>query len=443
MPDRKRNLGLIIFAVLTVLPAVVLAQGSSLNTFSPYTFYGLGDMSSQGPAMVRAMGGAGVGFHSPYKVNSLNPASIGDIKRNTFIFNFELEGTNVYSKAGGKKTSFNTFNIRDISLKFSLHENMGISASISPYSNVGYHVDMWETDPYVLANVGSVRYMYQGEGGITEYKLGYGVRLFKKLYVGVEGIYYKGNINRFYDVIIRPVTSDKGYANTEGTFNEIYSHFTPNFGANYNIIYDPEKRRMLTFGATFKPKTNLKPTSRNLIITSGSFTEEVAFTSTRKDFYLPTSIGAGLFYETPNISLSMDYVFEHWKRLNPTDAANGIAFGNTNTIRAGVQYIPNPSDITRAYRRWSYRAGLKYSDYYMIVNGRKIRDYGITLGMGFPIKRSSTEINIGIELGKRGSTATGTYGTKQFNMVRENYFKVSIGFSLFGEDYWFVKYRYN
>lgn len=45
-------------------------------------------------------------------------------------------------------------------------------------------------------------------------------------------------------------------------------------------------------------------------------------------------------------------------------------------------------------------------------------------------------------MGMPGTTATGMIGTRQFRMVRENYIKVSIGLSLFGEDDWFKRFKY-
>ena len=49
--------------------------------------------------------------------------------------------------------------------------------------------------------------------------------------------------------------------------------------------------------------------------------------------------------------------------------------------------------------------------------------------MGFPIGGNFSNINLGIEYGKRGTTASG--------LVQENYLNVSVGLSF--SDRWFVK----
>ncbi|MFQ8804775.1 MAG: hypothetical protein ACLR8Y_06180 [Alistipes indistinctus] len=74
MRNRNRLLGAI-GALLLTLPASAFAQGSSLSAFSPYTFYGLGDFSVQGPAFLRSMGGIGVAYANGRRMNYLNPAS--------------------------------------------------------------------------------------------------------------------------------------------------------------------------------------------------------------------------------------------------------------------------------------------------------------------------------------------------------------------------------
>ena len=77
----------------------------------------------------------------------------------------------------------------------------------------------------------------------------------------------------------------------------------------------------------------------------------------------------------------------------------------------------------------TYRAGFKYEKTGLIVNTRSIEDVSISAGMGFPIGGNFSNINLGLEYGKRGTTASG--------LVQENYLNVSVGLSF--SDRWFVK----
>lgn len=72
----------------------------------------------------------------------------------------------------------------------------------------------------------------------------------------------------------------------------------------------------------------------------------------------------------------------------------------------------------------------------MQLKGQNISDKAVTVGVGIPINmKRLSNINVGAEYGVRGNTRRG--------MIRENYFKFSIGLSLFGEDFWFVKPKYD
>ena len=161
----------------------------------------------------------------------------------------------------------------------------------------------------------------------------------------------------------------------------------------------------------------------------------------------------GLAYTTRKFGALLDYTFEKWQGLNTPDPLNGITYSNNHYIKAGVQFVPNPQDVRRYFNRMSYRLGFRYNNYYMNINGHNIDDKAITLGFGFPIRQGLSNINIGFDLGQRGLTASGVYNvpatasggmasSRAYQMVRERYFRVSIELSLFGEDYWFLKPKY-
>ena len=57
---------------------------------------------------------------------------------------------------------------------------------------------------------------------------------------------------------------------------------------------------------------------------------------------------------------------------------------------------------------------------------------GVALGFGLPIKKQGTQVNLFLEYGK--------HGTKEQNLIREDYFKV--GISVSAKDVWFFKRKY-
>ena len=75
---------------------------------------------------------------------------------------------------------------------------------------------------------------------------------------------------------------------------------------------------------------------------------------------------------------------------------------------------------------------MRYENTGLIINNKSINDLAITAGFGLPIIGVFSNVNIGVEYGKRGTTAA--------NLVEENYTNITIGFSL--NDKWFQKKRF-
>jgi hypothetical protein len=68
-----------------------------------------------------------------------------------------------------------------------------------------------------------------------------------------------------------------------------------------------------------------------------------------------------------------------------------------------------------------------------VIGGESINDLGLNLGIGLPIGTFTSNLNLGIEMGKRGTTNAG--------LVQENYFSVFASLSF--NDRWFVKRKYD
>ena len=442
---RKSNrftLILVLLSALQVIPILARAQENNLNAFSPYTFYGIGDFSTQGPTFLRSMGGIGVAYSNLRRANYVNPASFATINPKSALFNVGIEGGGVYAKTASAKSSYNSFSFRDIALQLPLWgQKIGMGISVTPFSSVGYRVKMYESDPEVLANMGSVRYDYLGDGNITQFKLGVGALLFKNFTIGADLIYYHGKIERQFNTEISNVLGTPDLRTEAGTSYSDYSKAWVDFGFQYALIATDERK--LSIGATYMPRVNLKPTTTREVIATNVYIDTIDYYSAKGDFYLPGSFTGGFYYETFKLGFGMDYTFQKWDGLNTNDEVNGVKFTNNHYIKVGAQYTPNFFDPRSFLRRVTYRLGYRYNSYYMQINGHPVRDHAITFGFGVPLhRRGLTNIDVGFELGQRGLTTTGFIGTRQFQMVRERYFKISLGLSLFGEDYWFVKHKY-
>lgn len=423
-------------AMLMLSQGSAFGQSSSLNTYSPYTFYGIGDIHEEGIAVTRAMGGASIGFRNPFYVNVTNPASYSSVRNNSFLSNFDMEGQNFYARTSGAKTSFNTFNIRDIAMSFPLIKNMGVGFSVTPYSSVGYRVQYYDTNPVVQAGIGQMLYAYSGSGDVTQFKLGLGYEVVKNLSLGAEVIYYHGLIERTYNAIPTVITGVGSYQPISGLKSESVNSFYGKFGVQWTPL--ARRNTVLTVGATYQMGGKMGNEVEDRLAQNSTLAPDVyavneVYTSS---FSMPNVYAVGFYLHKDKYSIGADYQFADWGERNKQDITATRSFRNTNTVRFGGQYTPNPGDVRHALKRWTYRAGVRWSQYYIVLNDQPFDDVALTFGVGVPLRMTGlSNVNLGLELGQRGTMKAG--------LSRENYLKFTIGFSLFGEDYWFVKMKYD
>ena len=478
----KNTLIKLVVAAAAMFPFAVSAQTSSINAFSPYTMYGIGEQNTPGTLQMRSMGGAGVAMRSVSTVNLLNPAAYSAAPQKTFLFNFGLEGQNYYNAQTvggvGKRTAYNTFNFHDIAFQMPVAKRLGLGFSLTPYSSVGYRTKYYhEYDPEdpIYANVGNIQYNYQGEGDVTEVKVGLGWEPFKNFSVGIAAQYYWGDIDRTFVMTPTAITGEGTFTSTVGQDNYSISSIKGQVGVQWNAILNA--KRILTFGATYDFGGDLNPEVTKKLYIGDLYNTVVKGDTTHLKLVLPRQLAVGAYYQTGRWAVGVDYVFQNWGGRNsgyeiskwtmgvdyvyqdwggrnrqiestgvsgPDRSAFAVAYTDTHTIKAGVEYTPNRYDVRNFLKRWSYRAGFRYGAYNQTFNGDKLAQYAVTAGIGIPVRRGAfSAIDIGVEYGRRGYNIADRLG-----LVRQQYFKFAIGFTLFAGqmengEYWFMRSKFD
>lgn len=457
----KNTLIKLVVAAAAMFPLAVSAQTSSINAFSPYTMYGIGELNTPGTLPMRSMGGAGVAMRAVNSMNLLNPASYSVAPQKTFLFNFGLEGQNYYNaqtvEGVGKRTAYNTFNFHDIAFQMPVAKKLGLGFSLTPYSSVGYRTKYYHEytpeDPN-WSNVGLIQYNYQGEGDVTEVKLGMGWEPFKNFSIGIAAQYYWGDIDRTFVMTPTAITGEGTFTSTVGQDNYSISSIKGQVGVQWSPILN--SKRMLTVGATYDFGGDLNPEVTKTIYTGDLFNTVVKGDTTHLKLVLPRQMALGLYYQTGRWAIGLDYVYQNWGGRNSRTEMTGtsgskdnrtaykVEYTNTSTIKVGVEYTPNRGDVRRLFNRWSYRAGFRYGDYNQTFNGDRLAQYAVTAGIGVPVRLwAFSNIDVGVEYGRRGYNVADRLG-----LVRQQYFKFAIGFTLFAsqrenQEYWFVRPKYD
>ncbi|MFI3281659.1 MAG: hypothetical protein R3Y44_06790 [Rikenellaceae bacterium] len=446
---RYKNILRVALAALLMVPSVLFAQTyGSINTFSPYSMYGLGELNTQGTLTTRSMGGVGAASRSFMDINLLNPASYSVALNRSVLFNYGMEGSNYFNNqdVNGTKTnnSYAAFNIHDIALQIPLAKNLGLGISITPYSSVGYEIATQEN----VTDIGLLSYTYEGGGDVTQVKLGVGWEPFKNFSIGAAAQYYWGGLYRSFTMVPYVVTGYGTYYSTIGETSYDISSIKAQFGLQWTAVKTTS--RNLAFGAIYDLGGDLKPDCTHSVIANGTLISYYAnYDEDTLELVLPSQTTVGVTYQTPKWVLGFDYTYQNWLTRNSdttelTSSGVEIAYNDFSTYKFGAQWTPNRNDVRNYFKRVSYRGGLRYGGYQQTFGGHEIEQYAVTMGASFPIKMTGiSKIDVGLEYGARGSDSTYVDAETQVGLIRQDYFKFSLGFSLFGEDYWFQRPKFD
>jgi hypothetical protein len=222
----------------------------------------------------------------------------------------------------------------------------------------------------------------------------------------------------------------------------------------WSIIHN--ENQILTLGATYDLGGNLNPTVRSFVNT-GSSINKLDQIAVRNDINavelrVPHQIGVGLYFRDRALGFGVDYLYAAWGKNNPAFNENNakniaVTYTDTHTLKLGFEITPRPTDVRNYLNRMTYRIGARAGNYYQKFGGATINQLAITAGLGFPIKIwGASSINLGFEYGRLSSPHSITVNAQRVGLVTQNYYKISLGFSLFSgdtSDYWFVRQKFD
>ena len=427
-----------LLTVFLVIGVSVYAQDGTYGAYSPYSIYGIGDLSKEGTAYNKSMGGVGIANRNNRFINIQNPAAVTARDSLAFMADFGLvQSNNVYSQ-GDKKSAHNTFNIYDFVMTFPIYRSSAFKVGITPYSDMGYDFSSVETNPEIIGNTGNITYDSNGSGSVYQAFLGAGVTFWKRLSVGADMIYYFGNL----DKITNMDYSDDSYRSLNSGSDLTVRGLTGKFGLQYEQKLGGNVSMVI--GATYKLGTKMKGYSTNYrYANQSSVTDTLKYnvdTLAKTGVRFADEIGVGIAFKGGDKwSAEFDYIRSDWRGTGLDKAAGFAVNGQSvftsavsQSFRAGFEIVPNRNDIRYYMKTCSYRMGFYYDQAYYKMDGNNVNSMGITLGMTLPVFRLYNGISIGLDLGQRASTRN--------NMIRERYATFNIGFNI--HDIWFRKVQY-
>jgi hypothetical protein len=381
------------------------------GTASPYSFYGIGDTKFKGTHENRSMGGVSVEQDSIH-MNVENPSSYANLGQTTFSLGATYGSSKLKSNTEAARVSRSTFDYLLIGIPMG---KFGAGFGLIPVSSVGYKVASETT----VENK-----QFEGKGGVNKAFFGLGYKIKPNWNIGADLQYSFGKIETSGLVQVNGIESATSEINT--------SKLT---GVNFNIgtMYQTKvnKRLNVYTSLAYTFASNLKSDSERAISvgTDANILRDVT------DLKIPSrlTIGAGIG-EARKWLVGSTVAFQGSGNFNNYyNSGENVTYESASKYAVGGYYIPNYTSFTSYLSRVTYRGGFKYEKTGLVINNESINDVGMSLGAGFPITGSFSNINFGIEFGKRGTVSS--------NLIQENYLNFSIGLSF--NDKWFIKSKFN
>jgi hypothetical protein len=439
-----------------ILSVLIVACGLQMSAFaqenSPYSRYGIGDLTPNHNVFTRGMGGISAAIADNQSINFTNPASLAKIGSTIFDVGMEIDYRILKSSNPAKRfTSANTY-ISYLQLAFPLTTpkmakkgmSWGMSAGIKPVSKINFKIQENTRDPLI----DSMSTLYEGSGGVNQAFLGTGLKI-KNFSIGVNAGYSFGS----KDISsVRAIINDTVYHYTSNSETKItFGGLFINAGVQYDIALAKDAKNNVTKSLRLGVYGNLK---QNLSARKDFIRETIFYDANGNQYQLdsvyaekdvkgkiiyPAMISGGAVYQDPHWLAGVDFEYGNWANFRNYGAVDAVQ--NNWTVRVGAQYFPASSNtpVKKYFNFVKYRAGFYYGPDYIKTTANR-PEYGFTIGTGMPLttlRRISytgeyVVLNTGLEFGSRGN--------KQTNL-RETLVRFSVGLSMNAR--WFQKPKYN
>ncbi|MDP1622993.1 MAG: hypothetical protein Q8M08_11725 [Bacteroidales bacterium] len=416
--------------IILCLLFVNLMLFSQIRIVSPYSRFGIGDLSDNNNAWNMSMGQLGFSLRSPNHVNYSNPASYSAFDSLSFVFEGGLTGEFVTLRSDVLNVKRNYASLGYLLFGMPVNKWWKTSLGLVPFSDVGYNVANYEEYP----NSGTVVRLYSGSGGISRLYWGNSIRFFKDFSIGANISYLFGSMSREANVLF----PDSIYAlNFKELFQVTMNDLYVNIGTQYKVKIDNDIS--MNMGAVFSPSISMSSKADVLAYTfliSNDGVESPRDTivnaeGARGTITIPMMIGGGFSFEKKDKwNIGADYKWQNWEKFRAFDLNDSLV--NSWQLNFGGEIIPNIENYNNFLARVHYRLGFMYGKTYLHLRGQDLNEYAITFGFGIPLRGMKTMLNVGAQYGARGTTAQ--------QLIRENYFKIVVGFSIY--ERWFVKRKY-
>ena len=425
---------------LAVLAAVgARAQGQN-NYGSIYSLYGLGERLEFSTAQSSMLGHGGTALRSGVYVGLDNPALWSDQALVTFSAGARLAAVRAEDALTDEASVGTAGDLAALHLGIPLYANrLGLVIGYRPYSRVNYRAAIRDSimvddamEPYELNQ--------EGAGGLQQLTAGLGLRVGSALQLGASADVLFGT----QELLQRTDFDDPTFVETRQARVTQLRGITATLGAAFTAQRLAREDDALTVPAsvTLPPALDGERT-----VTLGeSLDRDTLLVDARPsvdgDLTLPLIARGGVAYLSGQRWLAaLDATYEPWSGFESTlpvggyDPATGADLLR-DRLRVGGGLEVTPAGRERragVLRRSSYRIGGYAERGLYAPEGAEVTTLALTGGVSVPSRLSGARVDLGVEVGTRGST--------EGVLVRDTFLKGTLTLN-FGER-WFVRRRFD
>jgi hypothetical protein len=405
-------------------PCSVRAQQRSDG--SVYSRFGLGELYSNTSSQIQALGGGGTALSSFNYVNLANPGTWADQVVTRLAGGVQFQGLDI-EDATGATSRLNSSMLGSFQFGFPMIQGkLGFVASFAPFSRVAHSVRSGQVvieDP-TLTSPAAYNIRFEGSGGLQTVALGIGYRINKNASFG-------GAINLNFGILRESRFTDfttSEFASTQLDLSTRLSGASATLGALFTFRKLASETDAMTVGISLSTPGSVKGVQT---VTSGDALDpDTLGAPLRGTLDLPLRVNGGVaYYINRRWTLVVDGTIEPWDKLDGDLALAGFApdgssiLDQRTRVSAGFEHLPSINPLDSYLKRVAYRLG-GYSDtgYVIPRAGISFRTTALTGGLSLPTLFPGTHIDIGFEVGQRGSTDSG--------FVRESFYKILVNMNI-------------
>lgn len=433
---------------------------------SPYSRYGIGDLVPATNIVNRSMAGISAGYTDQLSINFNNPASFSSFQamreknskklgsgRTILDIGLNFENRTLREPNNTLKFTASNALFSYVQVGVPLKKDWGLSFGIRPVSRISYKIYSAQRlkDPITQLPIDSASTLYSGDGGSYLFSGGTGFSLFNKMkHKQEEKLSVGFNFGYFF--------GKKDYSTRRALINDTVTYYMANyetrtnfgnlwFNAGFQYKLPLNEKMQLTIGAfgNWAQKLNGKQDRVRETFVYNDNTGNVRLDSVsdvrdvKGTIEMPASYTVGLILQKfavvnkeGGFMLGVDFAQQKWDNYRFYGQSDSVK--SNWELRVGAQINPIPK--RNYFSNIAYRFGFFTGPDYVKV-GNKLSQMGLSFGLGLPMAvnrqapNQATFINLGFEIIKRGNND---------NLLKENLFRFSLGFSL--SDIWFIKRKY-